>query len=74
MTETGSLVKGCVVGIDNGLSSQKITNVDGTPDGKLTAALGSPLAIAFDRANSMYYLGLGTGTGSTWVNLGSVSA
>ena len=69
---TGSLVKGTVVGINKGLGPQDIVFVEGNPDGELTAALGSPLSIAFDRANSKYYLGLGTGIGSSWVGLGSV--
>ena len=69
---TGSLVKGTVVGISNGISPQDIVFVDGDPNEVLTASIGSPNSIAFDRTNSTYYLGLGTGTGSTWVKLGSV--
>jgi len=70
---TGSLVNGTVVGLDKGLSSQDIVYIEGNPDGVLTAALGSPYDVAFDRENAQYYLGLGTGTGSTWVKLGSVA-
>lgn len=69
---TGSLVKGTVVGLDKGLSSQDIVYVEGNPNNNLTAALGSPYSIAFDRTNAQYYLGLGTGTGSEWIKLGSV--
>jgi len=77
---TGSTVNGLVQGLANGLGGGNgsasgvdiggITNVDGSPDGVVQAIVAGQ--IAWDGINETAYQA--TAIGSTWVNLGSVSA
>ena len=74
---TGSTVLGTVAGLGNGLGGGgasgldigRIVNVNGTPDGVVTT--GTVSGVAWDGQAGQLYMFMG---GSSWINLGSVSA
>lgn len=75
VTTTGSTIQGLAQGLSKHLVGNVASNIGGVPEivyttGTPDAVVTSPLAsgVAFDAANSEYYMATVTG-GSTWVQL-----